>query len=117
MGEANRSGTKAGAQPTREAIAPGIEIERNPERCSGNPTLAGTRHTIHDIVADVQRYGGDVQRVVDDFPHLTVELVEAVMAWYCDRPEEVDEILRRRREEYQRLLAQGRGDRTIAFVC
>jgi uncharacterized protein (DUF433 family) len=88
-------------------LAP-IEIERDPERCAGHPTLAGTRMTVHDIVADVQLCGGDIRRVVADFPHLTVETVEAVMAWYGDHREEIDEILRQRREDYQRLLAQQR---------
>jgi uncharacterized protein (DUF433 family) len=83
-----------------------IDIERNPERCAGHPTLAGTRMTVHDIVADVQLYDGDVRRVVADFPHLTVETVEAVMAWYGDHQEEIDGILRQRREEYQRQLAE-----------
>jgi uncharacterized protein (DUF433 family) len=85
---------------------PVIEIERNPKRCSGHPTLAGTRTTVHDIVADVQLYDGDVERMIADFPHLTVEVVEAVLAWYREHQEEIDDILRRRREAYQRLLAE-----------
>jgi uncharacterized protein (DUF433 family) len=93
------------------ATPPVIEIERNPRRCSGHPTLAGTRTTVHDIVANLQLYDGDIERMVADFPHLTVEVVEAVMAWYQEHKEEIDEILRRRREEYQRLLAQSRGGR------
>ena len=82
-----------------------IEIERNPKRCSGHPTLAGTRTTVHNIVANVQLYNGDIERMVKDFPHLTVELVEAIMAWYRDHREEIDGILQRRRERYARRLA------------
>jgi uncharacterized protein (DUF433 family) len=91
--------------------AASIEIERDPERCGGHPTLAGTRMTVHDIVADVQLCGGDVRRMVADFPHLTVETVEAVLAWYGDHREEIDRILRSRREDYQRLLAEQRSSR------
>jgi uncharacterized protein (DUF433 family) len=94
------------APADRERTASVIEIERNPRRCAGHPTLAGTRMTVHDIVADVQLYGGDVRRVVSDFPQLSVEVVEAVMAWYGDNREEIDEILRQRREDYQRQLAE-----------
>ena len=65
----------------------------------------GTRTTVHDIVANVQLYGGDIDRMVEDFPHLTVEVVEAILAWYREHKEEIDEILRHRREAYQRLLA------------
>jgi uncharacterized protein (DUF433 family)/predicted nuclease of predicted toxin-antitoxin system len=93
------------------ATPPTIEIERNPRRCSGHPTLAGTRTTVHDIVAYVQLYDGDVQRVSEDFPHLTVEVVEAILAWYREHREEIDTILHRRREEYQQLLAENRAGR------
>ena len=87
---------------------PTIEIERDPKRCGGNPTLAGTRTTVHDIVATVQLYEGDIQRVVDEFPHLTAEVIEGIMAWYRDHQEEIDSILRQRREQYERLLAKYR---------
>jgi uncharacterized protein (DUF433 family) len=93
------------------ASPPTIEIERNPRRCGGHPTLAGTRTTVHDIVAYVQLYDGDVQRVSEEFPHLTVEVVEAILAWYREHREEIDTILRCRREEYQHLLAENHAGR------
>jgi uncharacterized protein (DUF433 family) len=98
---------------TKETIVeiappPVIEIERNPKRCGGNPTLAGPRTTVHDVVANVRLYDGDIERMVEDFPHLTVEVVAAIMAWYQEHQEEIDAILRRRREEYQRLRAESR---------
>lgn len=93
------------------APPPVIEIERNPKRCSGHPTLAGTRTTVHDVVANVRLYDGDIERIVEDFPHLTVEVVEAILAWYREHKEEIDDILRRRRERYERRLAQTRAAR------
>jgi uncharacterized protein (DUF433 family) len=45
-----------------------IEIERNPKRSGGNPTLAGTRTTVHDVVANVRLYDGDIERMVEDSP-------------------------------------------------
>ena len=90
---------------------PVIEIERNPKRCGGNPTLAGTRTTVHDIVANVELYDGDIERMVEDFPHLTVGTVEAIMAWYREHKDEIDDILRRRRGRYERRLAQTRSAR------
>lgn len=85
-----------------------IEIVRDPEVRSGAPTLAGTRMGVHDIVSHVQRNSGNVQRVVEDFPHLTVEVIEAVLSWYRDHQEEIDELLRQRRGDYQRLLGETR---------
>lgn len=85
---------------------PAIKIERNPQRCGGKPTLAGTRTTVHDVVANVRLYDGDIERMVADFPGLTVETIEAVLDWYREHQEEIDGILRRRREAYERLLAE-----------
>jgi uncharacterized protein (DUF433 family) len=88
------------------ATQPTLEIVRDPELRSGAPTLAGTRLAVHDIVSHVQRNDGDIQRVVDDFPYLSVELVQAVLDWYGEHRDEIDEILRRRRERYRRLVAR-----------
>jgi uncharacterized protein (DUF433 family) len=101
-------GKETGVEITKPPV---IEIERNSNRCGGNPTLAGTRTTVHDIVANLRLYDGDVERMVADFPHLTVEVIEATMAWYREHQEEIDDILRRRRERYERRLAEARADR------
>jgi uncharacterized protein (DUF433 family) len=93
---------------------PIVEIERNPKRCGGDPVLAGTRMGVHDIVSYWRLYDGDVQRVVDDFPHLMVGQVEAVLAWYRDHQEEIDAILRRRQEDHQRIVAESRARRAAA---
>jgi len=87
---------------------PAIEIIRDPELRDGAPTPAGTRMAVHDIVSHVQRNGGDVQRVVEDFPYMTVEVIEAVLIWYRDHQQEIDAILRQRREDSQRPLATSR---------
>ena len=90
---------------------PTIQIERDPKRCSGHPTLAGTRTTVHDIVAYVQLYDSDVQRVVEEFPHLSVDVVEAIMAWYADHKDEIDGILQRRQERHDHLPAKSHENR------
>jgi uncharacterized protein (DUF433 family) len=88
------------------ATHPTLEIVRDPELRSGAPTLAGTRLAVHDIVSHVQRNDGDFQRVVDDFPDLTVEQVQAVLDWYGEHREEIDQILCRKRERYRALVAR-----------
>jgi uncharacterized protein (DUF433 family) len=85
---------------------PIIEIVRDPKRCGGDPIIAGTRMPVHDVVSYWQLYGGDVQRVVDDFPYFTVEQIQAVLDWYQEHREEIDDILHRRREDYQRHLEE-----------
>jgi uncharacterized protein (DUF433 family) len=84
-----------------------VEIVRNPEMCAGDPTLAGTRTTVHDIVSYVQLYGGDLERAhEEELPYLSIEQIRAVMEWYRANSGEIDEILRSRREDYERGLAE-----------
>lgn len=95
-----------------ELASPPIEIVRDPERRGGAPTLAGTRTAIHDIVSYFQVYRGNVEQIVEEaLPHLTPEQVEAALEWYRGHQEEIDAILRRRRERYERRLAQARAER------
>jgi uncharacterized protein (DUF433 family) len=83
-----------------------IQIVRDPSRCGGDPIIAGTRMPVHSVVSHVRRNEGDLQRVVDDFPYLTVEQIQAVLDWYQDHREEIDAILIRQRADYQRLLGE-----------
>jgi uncharacterized protein (DUF433 family) len=87
-------------------------IVRDPERCGGKPTLSGTRTGVHDVVGYAALYGGDLERVREEaLPHLSMEQVHSAMAWYTDHQEEIDEILRKRRERYQRGLARANAAR------
>jgi uncharacterized protein (DUF433 family) len=88
-----------------------IEVERVPGRCGGAPTLKGTRMGIHDIVSYYRIYSGNVKRIAEDFPDLSVAQIEAALAWYEDHREEVDEILRQRQEGYERRVAESGGER------
>jgi uncharacterized protein (DUF433 family) len=94
--------------PMEQKRPPMVEIARDPEVRSGAPIMAGTRMAVHDIVSYWRIYDGDVQRVIDDFPYLTVEQIQAVLDWYREHQEEIDEILCQRRESYERLLAEKR---------
>src|SRR5438128_1432974 len=48
-------------------------ITRDPERCSGDPTIADTRIGVHHVVALAPRYGWDVERLRErEFPDLTL---------------------------------------------
>ncbi len=81
-------------------------IVRDPERCGGKPSLAGTRTGVHDVVCYARHYGGDLERVRDEaLPHLTLAQIRIAMDWYRDHEQEIDEILQRRKERYERGLA------------
>jgi len=78
-------------------------IVRDPERCAGDPILEGTRTTVHDVVSYARAFNGDLERVRDEaLSHLSMKQVRAAMAYYEEHTEEIEEILRQRREEYAR---------------
>jgi uncharacterized protein (DUF433 family) len=97
------------ATPEGEKLtgSPGLQVVRDPDRCGGDPTLAGTRTAVHDIVSYVDLYGGDLERVREEaLPHLSIEQIRAALVWYDEIRHEIDGILARRREYYERGLAE-----------
>jgi uncharacterized protein (DUF433 family) len=93
--------------PDAEPAVPAIEIVRDPAIRSGAPIFAGTRTAIHDVVGYARSYKGDLEQVSEDaLPHLSVDQIRAAMAWYEMHREEIDEILHRRQQGYERLLAR-----------
>jgi uncharacterized protein (DUF433 family) len=101
------------AQFIRQLLEVALDaIVRDPERCGGKPTLAGTRTGVHDVVSYAHLYGGDLERVREEaLPHLNMAQIRAAMDWYGEHREEIDEILRRRRERYERGLAEANAAR------
>jgi len=83
-------------------------VLRDPEILEGKPFLAGTRMGVHAVVGYWLTYGGDVDRILGEFPHLTRTQVEAALAFYREdehQRREIDEILRRNRLSYELGLA------------
>jgi uncharacterized protein (DUF433 family) len=98
------------AKENRQEIQPGLVIVRHPGVCGGAPTFEGTRIGIHDVVGYAQAYGGDLDRVREEaLPSLSMEQVRRAMEWYRDHQQEIDDILRRHQESYERGLAAARG--------
>ena len=92
----------------KEAADRGIEspsVIRDPERCAGDPILAGTRTAVHDVVAYARIYNGDLGEVHAEIPHLSMEQIRTALAWYGEHTAEIDEILRQVREDYAQGLA------------
>jgi uncharacterized protein (DUF433 family) len=86
-----------------------IEIVRDPKRCAGDPILAGTRTAVHDVVSYARLFDGDIERVRNEaLPHLSAEQIRTALDWYREHSEEIDEILRRRKEDHERGLARQR---------
>jgi uncharacterized protein (DUF433 family) len=82
-----------------------IEIVRCPGRCAGHPTVGETRITVHDIIAVIQMYDGDVEEAYrEELSRYSWEQINSAIDFYRSNQEEIDEILRKRREDYERFL-------------
>src|SRR4051794_31115620 len=78
------------------ALQGGEMIIRNSEILEGKPYLAGTRMGVHTIVGYWRTYGGDVDRILREFPHLTRAQIDAALVFYGEdesQRAEIDEIL------------------------
>jgi uncharacterized protein (DUF433 family) len=62
-------------------------ITRDPAVCGGQPVVAGTRVTVRTILASLAE-GMTVDQIVADFPSLTREAVQAVIAFAAVSAEE-----------------------------
>jgi uncharacterized protein (DUF433 family) len=59
-------------------------ITVNPAVRSGKPIIRGLRYTVYDILSYLAA-GMSVSEIVDDFPDLTPEDIQACLAYAADR--------------------------------
>jgi uncharacterized protein (DUF433 family) len=62
-------------------------IERKPEICGGEPVIKGTRVTVRTIFASLAE-GASVDEIVADFPTVSCEAVQAMIAYAAASAEE-----------------------------
>jgi uncharacterized protein (DUF433 family) len=85
-----------------------VAIIRHPGRCSGRPTVGDTRITVHDIVSAACRYDWDLERLqAEELEQLSMAQIRAAVDYYREHAEEIDDILRRREEDYRTGIAAG----------
>jgi uncharacterized protein (DUF433 family) len=84
-------------------------IERDPEVLGGKPIVAGTRIGVHDLVAYVRAYHGDLGRILAEFPQLRLEQIADALAYFTIHPVEIEAILTERRRLYDAGLARPEG--------
>jgi uncharacterized protein (DUF433 family) len=54
----------------------------------GNPTIKGTRISVYDVLS-LFASGMSLQEIIDDFPELGVEEINAVFAYAADREQKL----------------------------
>jgi len=64
-------------------------IEKEPGRCGGRATVAGTRIRVSTILV-CYRQGMTVEEIVQQYPHLRPADVHDALAYAYDHPEEMD---------------------------
>jgi uncharacterized protein (DUF433 family) len=62
-------------------------IERRPEVCGGEPVIKGTRVTVRTIFASLAE-GASIDEIVKDFPTVSREAVQAMIAYAAASAEE-----------------------------
>lgn len=62
-------------------------IERRPQICGGAPVIKGTRVTVRTILASLAE-GSSVDQILADFPTVSREAVEAMIAFAAASAEE-----------------------------
>lgn len=64
-------------------------IVRNPDILAGEPTIAGTRIAVRNII-ERARYMPIIEELCETYPHLTREEVEEAFTFYHDHRAEID---------------------------
>jgi uncharacterized protein (DUF433 family) len=63
-------------------------ITINPNIRSGKPTIRGLRYTVYDILSYLAA-GMTVAEILDDFPDLTEEDIQACLSFAADREHQI----------------------------
>jgi uncharacterized protein (DUF433 family) len=62
-------------------------MERHPTICGGEPVIRGTRVTVRTVLASLAE-GASVEQILTDFPTVTREAVQAMIAFAAASAEE-----------------------------
>ena len=82
-------------------------IVRDPEILGGDPSIAGTRVGVYHVVSYLRLYDGSLERVrAEALEHLSMEQLQAAVAWYYEHQGEIDADLQERRERYERRVSE-----------
>ena len=81
-------------------------VSETPGINGGYPVVAGTRTPVRCLLEYRELYAGDLQRVQQALPHLTLEQIGGALDYYAAQPDRVDEDRRTNLEAWERLTGQ-----------
>ena len=83
----------------------GTLIVRAPDICGDRPRIAGTRITVGRI-ATLWKQGLTPEEIADNWGYLNMAQVYAALTYYHANREEIEQSLKRDREDYDRLYTE-----------
>ena len=78
-------------------------IERVPGRCGGYPVIANTRVAVRHVIEHLRLNGGGIADLLEAFPALSREQLEAALVYYAIFPDAVDEDIQRNDDAYRKV--------------
>lgn len=81
-----------------EEVQRWILIDKNPYICNNKPIIRGTRITVSQIVEMYDFLEGSVEGILDAYPHLDKEQIQAALDYYYHHVMEIDEYIKLEKE-------------------
>ncbi|MBC6422635.1 MAG: DUF433 domain-containing protein [Hormoscilla sp. SP5CHS1] len=88
----------------------GTMIVSTPGTCGGRPRIAGTRMSVQNIAIDY-RAGMSPEKIVEEFPHLTLAQVYAALAYYHANKDRIEADIVKYYSECDRLSSEWKAEK------
>ncbi|MFH1776917.1 MAG: DUF433 domain-containing protein [Candidatus Omnitrophota bacterium] len=75
-----------------------VLITKNPNICQGKPIILGTRISVSNIVELHYLLNWNIQKIRDEYPHLSNEQIIAALEYYENHTKEIDSYLQEEKE-------------------
>lgn len=85
-----------------------VRIVKTPDVIHGKPRIEGTRVGVFTLGVAAREHGESVENLLEEFPELDLEEIEAALDYYDHHPELMDYIRTQKRGRKQDILAQSR---------
>ena len=85
-----------------------VRIVKTPDILHGRPRIEGTRVGVFTLGAAVREHGESVEGLLEEYPDLDREEIEAAIDYYDDHPELMDYIRTQKQLRKQEVLEQSR---------
>ena len=85
-----------------------VRIVKTPDVFHGRPRIDGTRVGVFTLGAAVREHDDGVENLLEEYPDLDREEIEAAINYYDDHPELMDYIRTQKRLRKQDVLEQSR---------